>query len=256
VKKVIDGEAIEGWFTEDFTLAELKTLRARERLPQLRAESARHDGVDAIPTFDEVIALAKSESRRVGRTIGIYPEMKHPTYFASAGLPFEARMADALKAHGLNSPSAPVYVQCFEVGPLKTIRQLTRAPLVQLVSAEGGPADMPKVAYADMVTAAGLKAIAAYANGVGPEWKLVVPVLEDGLGGPTDFVKNAHAAGLAVHPWTVRAENAFLPPKLRLGVDPAAHGQVDAVYRALFAAGVDGLFTDFPGLGAEARKAI
>jgi glycerophosphoryl diester phosphodiesterase len=256
VKKVIDGEAIEGWFTEDFTLAELKTLRARERLPQLRAESASHDGVDAIPTFDEVVALAKSESRRVGRTIGVYPEMKHPTYFASVGLPFEARMADALKANGLNSPTAPVYVQCFEVGPLKTIRKLTRAPLVQLVSAEGGPADLPKVAYADMVTPAGLKAIAAYANGLGPEWKMVVPVVDDGLGAPTDLVRNAHAVGLAVHPWTVRAENAFLPPKLRLGVDPAAHGQVDAVYRALFAAGVDGLFSDFPGLGAKVRDAL
>jgi len=255
-KKVIDGEAIEGWFTEDFTLAELKTLLARERLPQLRAESASHDGVDTIPTFDEVVALAKSESRRVGRTIGVYPEMKHPTHFASVGLPFEARMADALKTHGLNSPTAPVYVQCFEVGPLKTIRKLTRAPLVQLVSAEGGPADLPKAAYADMVTPAGLKAIAAYANGLGPDWKMVVPVVDDGLAPPTDLVRNAHAVGLAVHPWTVRAENAFLPPKLRIGADPAAHGQVDALYRALFAAGVDGLFSDFPGLAGRVRDAL
>lgn len=255
-KKVIDGETLEGWFTEDFTLAELKTLRARERLPQLRKESASFDGLDAIPTFEEVVALARSESKRVGRTIGVYPEMKHPTYFASIGMPFEARLAAALKADGLNSPTAPVYVQCFEVGPLKTIRKLTRAPLVQLVSAEGSPADLPKVAYADMVTASGLKDIAAYANGVGPDWKLVVPVIDGGLGAPTDLVKNAHAAGLAVHPWTVRAENAFLPPKLKVGVDPAAHGDVDAVYRALFAAGVDGLFSDFPGLEGKVRDSL
>lgn len=255
-KKVIDGETLEGWFTEDFTLAELKTLRARERLPQLRKESASFDGLDAIPTFEEVVALARSESKRVGRTIGVYPEMKHPTYFASIGMPFEARLAAALKADGLNSPTAPVYVQCFEVGPLKTIRKLTRAPLVQLVSAEGGPADLPKVAYADMVTASGLKDIAAYANGVGPDWKLIVPVVDGGLGAPTDLVKNAHAAGLAVHPWTVRAENAFLPPKLKVGADPAAHGDVGAVYRALFAAGVDGLFSDFPGLEAKVRDRL
>ncbi len=256
VRKVVDGETIEGWFTEDFTLAELKTLRARERLPQLRAESASHDGVDAIPTFEEVVALAKAESRRVGRTIGVYPEMKHPSYFAALGMPFEARLADALKAYDLNSPTAPVYVQCFEVGPLKTIRNLTRAPLVQLVAAEGGPADLRQVTPADMVSADGLKAISAYANGVGPDWKLVVPVVDGGLGAPTDLVRNAHAVGLAVHPWTVRAENAFLPPKLRNGTDPAAHGQVDAVYRALFASGIDGLFSDFPGLEARVRDAL
>ena len=255
-KKVIDGESIEGWFTEDFTLAELKSLRARERLPQLRKESASHDGVDAVPTFEEVVALAKSESRRVGRPIGVYPEMKHPTYFASIDMPFEARLADALKTYGLNSLTAPVFVQCFEVGALKTIRKLTRAPLIQLVSAEGGPADLPNVTYADMITASGLKSIAAYANGVGPDWKLVVPVVDGGLGAPTDLVRNAHAVGLAVHPWTVRAENAFLPPKLRNGDDPAAYGQVDFVYRALFAAGVDGLFSDFPGLEARVRKTL
>ncbi|MEI6440270.1 MAG: glycerophosphodiester phosphodiesterase [Alphaproteobacteria bacterium] len=255
-KKIIDGEALEGWFTEDFTLAELKTLRARERLPQLRAESASHDGTDAIPTFDEVVALAKSESLRVGRTIGVYPEMKHPTYFAALGMPFEARLASALKSSGLNSPTAPVFVQCFEVGPLKTIRQLTRAPLVQLVSAEGGPADLPKTTYAQMVTAEGLKAISAYANGVGPDWKLVVPIVNDGLGDPTDLVRNAHTVGLAVHPWTVRAENAFLPPKLRLGTDAAAHGMVDTLYRALFATGIDGLFSDFPGLEARVRDSL
>ena len=251
--KIVDGESIEGWFTEDFTLAELKTLRARERLPQLRPTSAAFDGTDPIPTFEEVVALAKSESKRVGRIIGVYPEMKHPSYFAGLGMTFEGRLADALKTYGLNSASAAVFVQCFEVAPLKTIRALTKAPLVQLVSAEGGPADRAKVSYSDMVSASGLKAVATYANGVGPDWKMVVPVVDGGLGAPTALVTNAHAAGLQVHPYTVRAENYFLPTKLWIGNDPAAHGQVGAVLAALFAAGVDGLFSDFPGLASAAR---
>jgi glycerophosphoryl diester phosphodiesterase len=254
--KTVDGQQIEGWFTEDFTLAELKTLRARERLPQLRPESAKFDGTDAIATFEEVVALARSESKRVGRVIGTYPEMKHPSYFASLGLPFEAPLAAKLKALGLDSATAPVFVQCFEVQPLKTIRPLTKAPLIQLVSAGGGPADRNGVNYKDMVGAGGLKTIATYANGVGPEWTMVVPIVDGGLGAPTSLVADAHAAGIAVHPWTVRAENYFLPPKLRIGTDPAAHGDVDAVYRALFAAGVDGLFSDFPGLEAKVRDSL
>src|SRR3954470_12295266 len=138
-EKVVDGQKISGWFTEDFTLAELKTLRARERLPQLRPGSARYDGLEAIPTYKEMLDLARSESRRLGRTIGTYPEMKHPTYFASIGLPVERRLADFLKAEGLNSRTAPVFVQCFEVGPLKTFATLSKAPRVFLVSSAGGP---------------------------------------------------------------------------------------------------------------------
>lgn len=254
--RVIDGETVEGWFTEDFTLAELKTLRARERLPKLRPESAKFDGTDAICTFDEVVALAKAESRRVGRTIGLYPEMKHPTHFAAVGFDFPARLAAALKTHGLDGRDAPVFVQCFEVAPLKAIRSLTRARLVQLVSAEGGPADRQGVSYKDMVSAQGMRTIATYADGVGPDWSMVIPTVDGGLGAPTPLVADAHAAGLAVHPWTVRAENHYLPPKLRIGADPAAHGDVDAVYRALFASGVDGLFSDFPGLEAKVRDSL
>ena len=250
--KVIDGESLTGWFSEDFTLAEIKTLRARERLPQLRPGSARFDGQEAIATYQEVIDLAKAKSARLGRTIGTYPEMKHPTYFAGLGLAPEHRLAEILKRNGLDSPTAPVFVQCFEVGPLKTFMTLSRAPRIQLVSAEGGPADAA-LRYRDMVSASGLKAIAAYANGVGPDWSMVIPRVVGGLGPATARVADAHAAGLAVHPWTVRAENAFLPPKLRKGTNPADFGDVDAVYRALFAAGVDGLFSDFPGLAVKAR---
>lgn len=253
--KVIDGQSVEGWFTEDFTLAELKTLRCRERLPQLRPGNTAHDGHDLIPTFDEVCAIARDMG------VGVYPEMKHPRHFASVGLPFEQRMADALKANRLDSADAKVFVQCFEVAPLKTLRPLTKAKLVQLIDSEGAPADAPGFSYADMTSAAGLKAIAAYADGVGPEKGYVVPSDGQALLPATAFVADAHAVGLQVHPWTVRAENYFLPVGLRTppgataDTDMLRHGRIDVMLEALFRAGVDGVFCDFPGLADEARKA-
>jgi glycerophosphoryl diester phosphodiesterase len=252
--RVIDGQSTAGWFTEDFTLAEIKTLRCRERLPQLRPANARYDGQEAIPTFDEVAAIARSAG------VGVYPEMKHPLHFASVGLRFERLMAAALKANGLDSKSAKVFVQCFEIAPLKTLRGLTRARLVQLVDSEGAPADLPGLPYKDMVTPAGLKAIAAYADGVGPDKSYVVPTNGEALLPATSLVADAHAAGLRVHPWTVRAENYFLPASLQMlpavvRPDQARlHGDVAAMFRALYDAGVDGVFSDFPGLAVAARK--
>jgi len=252
--KVIDGRRLEGWFTEDFTLAELKTLRARERLPQLRPESARFDGQGQILTFQEVADLAWTESNRAKRIIGVYPEMKHPTYFKKIGLPLEPRLADAIRAKGLNSPRAPVFVQCFEAGPLKTFGTLSQARRVFLVEREGGPADRRRATYAEMTTPEGLKEVARFAEGLGPEWAMILPPAPDGsLGAPSRLVTDAHAAGLLIHPWTVRAENAFLPKPLQRGDQPAAHGDAAAVLKALFAAGVDGVFSDFPDLAVQAR---
>ena len=243
--KTVDGHKMTGWFTEDFTLAELKTLRARERLPALRRGSAAFDGQDTIPTYQEVIDLAKAESRRLGRTIGTYPEMKHPTYFAGIDLPIEQRLADVLKTNDLNSRTAPVFVQCFEVAPLKAYGLIGKARRVMLVSQ--GPAPV------DVTTAAGVKAISAFAEGLGPEWPLVIPSKDGTLGSPTSLVGDAHAAGLAIHPWTVRAENAFLPKTLQRGSTPGDHGDVSALLKALYASGIDGVFSDFPGLAVAAR---
>ena len=247
--KTIDGVSHSGWFTEDFTLAELKTLRAKERLPQLRRGNSAFDGEFEVPTLREIIALAKEASARTGRTIGIYPETKHPSYFASIGLPMEAVLVAELKAAGWDRADAPVFIQSFEVNNLKALKQLTKAPLIQLMAADGGPADKAQPSYKAMATPQGLKAIAAYAAGIGPQKDMVVA----GDGSVSPLVADAHAAGLKVHPWTFRAENFFLPMSLRTGSNPADHGDMAAEIARFLAAGVDGLFTDHPYLGVQAR---
>ena len=249
--KIIDGEAHTGWFTEDFSLAELKTLRAKERLPQLRPDNAHYDGQFAVPTLAEVIALAKAESTRTGRTIGIYPETKHPSYFASIGKPMEARLVAQLKAAGWSSATAPVFIQSFEVNNLKALHKLTRIRLIQLMDATGGPADRSRPSYAAMTTPAGLKEIASYAYGIGPNKAMIW----DGVGTPTPLVADAHAVGLRLHPWTFRAENAFLPLPFRTGTDPATHGRVADEIAAYLKLGIDGFFTDFPAIGVATRAA-
>lgn len=240
--KTIDGRRVEGWFTEDFTLAELKTLRARERLPALRPGN-RAWADETIPTFAEVIALARAHG------VGIYPETKHPSYFRSIGLPLEPPLLAALAGAGWTTRDAPVFIQSFEVDNLKALRGQTEVRLIQLVDASGAPADGAAPSYAAMLTPAGLRAIAAYADGIGPAKALIIP--RDGEGRslpPTTLVADAHAAGLAVHPWTFRAENQFLPAELRRGAGPAAHGDLAAEIAMFLDAGVDGVFADFPGI--------
>jgi len=248
--KLIDGESHTGWFTEDFTLAELKTLRAIERLPELRRDNVKYDGQFEVPTLAEVIALAKRHSVG-GRVVGIYPETKHPSYFASIRHPMEALLVAQLKAAGWDTPSDPVFIQSFEVDNLKRLHGMTGLRLIQLMDARGGPADHATPSYAAMITPAGLKAVAAYAYGIGPG----LAMIEDIDAAPTTLVADAHAAGLRLHPWTFRAENTFLPKSLQVGTDPAAHGRVDVAMRRYLALGVDGFFTDFPGIGVQVRNA-
>ncbi|MBL0173259.1 MAG: glycerophosphodiester phosphodiesterase [Gemmatimonadaceae bacterium] len=220
-RKVVDGDTVSGWFTEDFTLAELRTLRARERLT---FRSHAYDGQFAIPTFDEVLLLADSAGRRRGRVVGVYPELKHPTYFASIGLPLAGRLLAALKSRGLDTREAPVFIQCFEAGPLKALRSQTRVRLVMLMS--------------DPVLAspAGLREIARYADAIGVNSRMIIGASVDAV--PTTLIADAHAVGLAVHVWTLRSEPTFLAARYR--GDPLAE------VREFARLGVDGIFGDFP----------
>ena len=247
--KTIDGAAVTGWFTEDFTLAELETLRARERLPELRGTA--FDGRFEVPTFEEVLAFLDSvNATRRERPVGVYPETKHPSYFESAGLPLEKPLLAALRAHGRDRADAPVFIQYFEVANLRRLAGLTRVPLVQLIDAQGRPWDFTAArsgrTYADMLRPEGLKDIATYARAVGLHKSLASARL----------VRDAHAAGLLVHVWTLRAENTFLPPELRRGTDPAAPGDMAGEARLFLEAGVDGYFTDYPAIGVAARDAF
>ncbi|WP_187640201.1 glycerophosphodiester phosphodiesterase [Bosea sp. F3-2] len=279
----VDGIDTTDWFANDFTLAEIKTLRAKQAFAD-RDQS--HNGKYQIPAFQEVIDLAKAESARTGRTIGIYPETKHPTYHAALGLAFEDKLLDMLKAAGWTEKTSPVFIQSFETGNLKYLRKKTQLRLVQLVDGDGvdkdgkvtlvAPFDRPydfavlgdKRTFQDMLSAEGLKEIATYADGVGP-WKPYIMGAKQTIGAdgkpqdlngdgtiderdrtliaPTNVVKDAHAAGLLVHTWTFRSE-----PK-RLASD--FKGDAAAEYKAFFALGIDGLFSDFSDQAVKARDA-
>lgn len=257
--KRVDGVTVEGWFTEDFTLAELKTLRARERLPVLRGTA--HDGRYPLATLAEIVALAAT----CGRAVGIIPEIKHGTHFRGLGLPMEDALLDALAAHAYTC-TVPVEIQSFEVGNLKYLdgeRKRHGMANVRLLQLLGEPPEQPfdvaaaggVLDYATMMTPPGLRDIAVYADAIGPSTRAVLPLTADGhLDVPTALVREAHAAGLEVHPYTLRPENAFLPPALREGDDPAHRHEAGSLaeMRALLDAGVDAFFTDDPALGRRA----
>ncbi len=262
--KTIDGKTICGWFTEDFTLAELKTLRAKERIPALRPANTRFDGQFEIATWAEIVELARTETECTGRTIGIYAETKHPTYFRSIGLELEPKVLAVLHDFGWNDRAAPVFLQSFEPTSLLRMRAASSLRMVQLIEAVGAPGDaadplLPAslATHAAMVTPAGLAEIARYAQGIGPHKALVLPVDGDRLAAATSLVADTHAAGLLVHVWTLRPENAFLPAALRGAPtsDRAAHGDTAAEMATFLQAGVDGLFCDDPAAGRAAIRA-
>jgi glycerophosphoryl diester phosphodiesterase len=229
--QIIDGESFTGWFTEDFTLSEIKTLRARERLAELRPQNRQFDGHFAVPTFDEIMQLVMSANRhpRRNRPIGVYPETKHPAHFAGIGLPQELSLLDTLRRYQYARAGSPVFIQSFDPRNLQQLRRMTQLPLVQLLEHELGDVD----------------AIAKYADAIGIAKALATPAA----------VRAAHAAKLRVHVWTFRAENEFLPHDLRAGSNPADHGNLEAEIRRYLERGIDGFFVDFPAVGVRVRDA-
>jgi glycerophosphoryl diester phosphodiesterase len=229
--QIIDGEPMTGWFTEDFSLSEIKRLRARERLPELRPQNLPYDGRFSVPTFDEIMQLVMSANSRAGgnRPIGVYPETKHPAHFARIGLPLELSLLDTLKRYGYADSGCPVFIQSFDPRNLRQLRDMTRLPLVQLLEHELGD----------------LGEIAKHADAIGIAKALATP----------EAVQAAHTANLRVHVWTFRAENEFLPEDLKVGSAPGAHGNLEAEIRRYLDRGIDGFFVDFPAVGVRVRNA-
>ncbi|HEY2781598.1 MAG TPA: glycerophosphodiester phosphodiesterase family protein [Steroidobacteraceae bacterium] len=229
--QIIDGESMTGWFTEDFTLSEIKRLWARERLAELRPKNCEYDGRFSVPTFDEIMQLVMRANGQGGRNrpVGVYPETKHPAHFAGIGLPLELALLDTLRRYQYDQPGSPVFLQSFDPRNLKQLRTMTKLPLVQLLeNALGDPAS-----------------IAQYADAIGIAKVLATP----------EAVQAAHAAKLQVHVWTFRAENEFLPGDLRIGTAPATHGNLEAEIRRYLERGIDGFFVDFPSIGVRVRDA-
>lgn len=247
----IDGQPVTGWFTEDFTLAELKTLRARERLPALRGTS--YDRQLPIPTLTEILDLVSRKRRELGRPLGIYIETKHPTHFARIGLPLEERLLRALTAAGYTKPTDLAFIESFEPTSLRKLRKLTKLRLIQLIDDSGAPFDLAEQGdhrtFRDLILPAGLREIATYADGIGPSKVLIVPVGAQGqLLPPTKLIDEAHEQRLLVHPWTFRKEAQFLPA--------GYGGDAVAEMRRFYRLGVDGLFSDFPDLARGAADSL
>ncbi|NSC20648.1 glycerophosphodiester phosphodiesterase [Streptomyces albus subsp. chlorinus] len=248
--KTVDGVKLTGWFTEDFTLAELRKLRAKERIPKQRPHNTLYDGRWTVPTFQEVLEWAEKEGRRRGRPVWLHIETKHPTYFRKLGLGLEKPLAGLLRRYGRHRAHSPNFVQSFEPSSIRTLAGLVDCPGVVLLS---GPASRPwdfveandPRTVADLVEPEGLKWIAGFARGIGPTLELVIPRRSDGtLGEPTTLVRDAHAHKLVLHPYTMRNENSFLPADFRRGTDPNAYGDAFGAFKRYFETGIDGLFSD------------
>ncbi|MCQ8831065.1 glycerophosphodiester phosphodiesterase [Streptomyces malaysiensis] len=248
--KTVDGTKLTGWFTEDFTLAELKTLRAKERIPGNRQRNTLYDGRWEVPTFEEVLQWADREGRRRGRRVWLYVETKHPTYFRKLGLGLEEPLAKLLRRYGRHKKDAALFLQSFEPSSIQRLRKMVDTPGVVLLSTvDSRPWDFVEAndprTVGDLVKPEGLKWIASYAQGIGPDLSVIIPRTADGkLGTPTSVVKDAHAAGLILHPYTMRNENTFLPADFRRGTDPNAYGDAFGAFKAYFATGIDGIFSD------------
>ncbi|MFE1558107.1 glycerophosphodiester phosphodiesterase [Streptomyces sp. NPDC058734] len=260
--KTVDGVSVTGWFTEDFTLAELKTLRAKERIPAVRQRNTLYDGHWAVPTFEEVLRWANREGRRRDKRVWLHVETKHPTYFRGLGLGLEEPLAKLLRRYGRDGRDAAVFLQSFEPSSIQRLSRLVSAPRVVLLSAASTrPWDFETAkdprTVADLVKPEGLKWIAGFAQGIGPTLDLIVPRDAAGkLGTPTTLVRDAHAKGLVLHPYTARNENSFLPAEYRKGTDPAAYGDAFGAFKKYFELGVDGIFTDNPDTGLLAAEAF
>ncbi|MFI5982868.1 glycerophosphodiester phosphodiesterase [Streptomyces sp. NPDC051555] len=248
--KSVDGVSVTGWFTEDFTLAELKTLRAKERIPAVRQRNTLYDGRWQVPTFEEVLRWADREGKRRGKRVWLHVETKHPSYFRALGLGLEEPLAKLLRRYGRDRRDSALFLQSFEPSSIQRLAELVSAPRVVLLGAANTrPWDFelakdPRT-VADLVKPEGLKWIAGYAQAIGPTLDLIVPRDAAGkLGTPTTLVRDAHARGLILHPYTARNENAFLPADFRKGTDPNAYGDSFGAFRAYFALGIDGIFSD------------
>ena len=249
--KMIDGQRVAGWFAEDFTLEEIRTLRAKERIARIRPANARYNGLYQVPTFEEIVKLVRAKEAETGRRIGLYPELKHPTFLLEeAGIDIVDLVLREMRNLDL-SDSDPVMIQSFEVGVLQRLDKRSDFTLVQLVKPDGGPADEPDMRYAEMTTPSGLAEIAEYADGLGAN----ISTILNPDGSPTSLVADAMAAGLPVHAWTLRPENAFLPPQLQSEGGDSGRGNQAALYRMLDAAGVAGIFADDPSGAVSLRDA-
>lgn len=246
--KIIDNQTVTGWFAEDFTLAEIKTLKAKERLP---FRNQAYNGQFEISTFQEIIELAKRKSREIGRQIGIYPETKHPSYFQSIGLALEEPLVTLLQEYGYATPDAPVFIQSFEITNLQRLNQLIEVSLVQLLGeADGQPYDLvlkgDNRTYGDLISPSELSQIATYADAIGPSKRLIIPQGENSrLLSPTSLIQDAHNVGLGVHAWTFRNEDCFLASEYQ--------NKPEAEYEAFLSLGLDGVFSDFPDKAVKVR---